>query len=59
MKLYKSNVAISKEEEKECQYDYPEISSLMKPEEFQVLVQEYNNLIKKDLQFRIDLWSNP
>lgn len=57
--LYKSNSSINEEEEKECQFEYPEISSLMKPEEFEELVQEYNNLILNNLQYRIDLWNNP
>lgn len=56
--LYKSNEAITVEEEKECQYEFPELSSLMKPNEFASLVEEYNSLAEKNLLFRIDLWSN-
>jgi very-short-patch-repair endonuclease len=56
--LYKSNEMITEEEERECKHEYPEISSIMKPEEFENLVQGYNDLIKKDLEFRNDLWSS-
>ncbi|MFC4769533.1 AAA domain-containing protein, partial [Effusibacillus consociatus] len=54
--LYRSNVELTFEEEKELGYILPDPAELLTPLEFESLVNERESLLQEDLEHGIELW---
>ncbi|MEW5953838.1 MAG: AAA domain-containing protein [Bacillota bacterium] len=56
--LYRTNVLLTSEDEKELAYDLPDPEKLILPDEFAYLVNERSRLLKENLDYRRDLWAD-
>ena len=55
--LYRTNVQLSPEEEKELAFDLPDPTDLMTPSMFEEIVVKRARLLEQDLEYRKDLWT--
>lgn len=56
--LYRTNVLLTSEDERELAYDLPDPEKLILPDEFTYLVNERSRLLKENLDYRRDLWAD-
>jgi len=57
--LYRTNVAVSREDENELSGRLPGPADLPRPEEFDETLRERKRLSERNMDFRSDLWSKP
>jgi very-short-patch-repair endonuclease len=54
--LYRTNLTVSPEDEKELSFNLPNPEDLMAPADFENLMMERDHLSQQDLRYREDLW---
>ncbi|WP_160163297.1 AAA domain-containing protein [Nitrolancea hollandica] len=57
--LYRTNLTVTPEDERELSAVLPNASDLLNPDEFQRLVEDYTRLTPGDSGIRVDLWLRP
>ncbi len=56
VELYRSNILVTPEDEYELQYDQPSLDCLLKPSDFNVLIDEIEKTKMIDTDYKKDLW---